>query len=220
MFPLLKRIAFVASIPVLLAIGGWAQWSIFMTNPAPVDGPVAEAPRVEVARSGEQPIAAEPRIRPAPSSERPAAIGTAERVQPPAAPDELDTEFAQGSAAAPPEARIEPAPAPALMSEDTRQAALPATKENQSAREQEQERESRRAQEEAAEARKAAAAKREKADKADQAKQQGGGRPPFAYRDRPPFLDRDGISPREVRAMIRSRLEDMPARFGRPPWAR
>jgi hypothetical protein len=240
MFPLLKRIAFVASIPVLLAIGGWAQWSIFMTDPAPVDGTAADIPRVEIARTGEEPIPAEPRTKPARSSDRPAAIDAAERAQPPAPGPEVDTDFAQGYAA-PPEARIEPVAAPALASvensanaaaaeqkpprdrtQDTkaRQAALPATQDNQSAAE--QEREIRRTQDEAAEARKAVAAKREKAE---QDKQQGSGRPSLASRDRS-FPGPDGISRRDVRALIselRSRMEDMPPRFGRlgrPPWAR
>jgi len=220
--PLLKRIVLVVSVPVLLAVGGWAQWSIFLNHPAPVDAPVAEAPRIDIgrieaeaARTSEPPVAAQPSSRPASTPERRPATGSSERGSTAAPADEPDMEFAQGQAT-PPEARVEPAPAPAPASTETRQAAVPATPEKQSAREQEKEREAKRAQEEA-EARKAAAAKREKADRADQ----GGGRPSFSYRDRPSFPSRDAISPREVRAFIRDHLEDLPARFRRPPpWAR
>ena len=227
--PLLKRIAFVVSILVLLAVGGWAQWSIFLNHPAPVDTPVAEEPRVDVgriqaeaARTSEPTVAAEPSVRPAPTPERRPVTGAAERGSSTGPSDGPDMDFAQGQPT-PPEARVEPGPAPAPASAETRQTVVPATPEKQSAREQEQEREAKRAQEEA-EARKAAAAKREKADKSDKSDKsdQRSGRPSFSYRDRPSFPDRDAIpSRREVRAFIREHLEDLPARFRRPPpWAR
>jgi len=220
MSPLLKRIALVVLLPVLLAIGGWAQWSFFLNNRAPVETPVAEAPPVDVARITEAATAADPSNRPAPIREGRTAAGTTERPTSSAPPDELDTDPAQ-SQAPPPEARPEPTPAPAPA--ETREAPAPAAQEKQRA--QEQEREAKRAQEEA-ETRKAAAAKREKAEKVERAEKpdrhdQGGGRSAFSYRERPSFPSRDAISPREVRAFIREHLDDLPARFRRPPpWAR
>src|SRR5262249_11513759 len=129
---LLKRIAFFVFILVLLVVGGWAQWSIFLNHPAPVDTPVAEEPRVDVgriqaeaARTSEQPVAAQPSVRPAPTPERRPASGTAERGSTTAPSDGPDMDFAQGQPT-PPEARVEPAPAAAPASAETSQAAAPA----------------------------------------------------------------------------------------------
>jgi hypothetical protein len=112
MFTTLKRLAFVVSVPAVLAIGGWAQWTTFTTDAATVGTSTAGGSRVDVVRNSEQPNAsATPsRIKPAPSPDRLAGDGTAAGAQPPIPAARANTEFAQANAALDP--RIKPAPSP------------------------------------------------------------------------------------------------------------
>jgi len=193
MFTTLKRLAFVLSVPTVLAIGGWVQWTTFTTDAATVGTSTAGGSRADVVRNSEQPnaSAADSRIKPAPSPDRVAGDGTAAGAQPPVPAVRANTEFAQANAS-PPDPPIEPAPAAERESGEKaerveqlppssatsrsstketkeRRASLPGeTQEYRPTREQERERESRRSQNEAADPRKAIVAKRQKSDQARQ----------------------------------------------------
>jgi hypothetical protein len=112
MFTTLKRLAFVLSVPAVLAIGGWVQWTTFTTDAATVGTSTDGGSRADVVRNSEQPnaSAADSRIKPAPSPDRPAGDGTAAGAQPPVRAVRANTEFAQANAS-PPDPSIEPAPA-------------------------------------------------------------------------------------------------------------
>jgi hypothetical protein len=235
MFTALKRLAFAVSVPAVLAIGGWAQWTTFTTDAATVWTSTAGGSRVDVVGNSEQPnaSAADSRIKPAPSPDRRAGDGTTGQAEPSAPAAKADTEFVQANAS-PPDPPIEPAPAaergvgekaelveqqpPSASTNRTstketkeRRASLPReTQEYRPTREQERERESRRSQNEVADPRKAIVAKRQKAD---QARQQWLPGP-------------NGIGPGEVQAIItelrKSRsVADLAARLdalGRGAW--
>jgi hypothetical protein len=248
MFTTFKRLAFAVSVPAVLALGGWAQWTTLTTDVATAGISTAAVARVDIVRETEQlnAGAADPRINPAPSPDRTAGDGTTGQAEPPAPVVKANTEFAQANAA-PPEPSIEPAAAAergagekaelagqqppnsstnrsSTMETKERQALPRETQEDGSRREQEQEGEFRRSKSDSANARKAVVAKRQKAK---QARQQWNGPSALALRDHPMRLrGPDGIGPREVRALItelrKSRsVEDLAARLdvlGRAAW--
>jgi hypothetical protein len=69
-----KRLAFAFSVPAVLAVGGWAQWTT-LTADATVAASTADASRVDVLRERPDTTAADPRIEAAPVLDRTAGGG-------------------------------------------------------------------------------------------------------------------------------------------------
>lgn len=116
-----KRLAFALSVPAVLAVGGWAQWTTLTADDATVAVSAADASRVDALREQPDTSAADPRIKTAAVLDRTAGGGA----QPSAPAVKANTERAQTKIVT---YRIKPAPIPDRTAEDGAQPPVPAVK--------------------------------------------------------------------------------------------
>jgi hypothetical protein len=116
-----KRLAFALSVPAVLAVSGWAQWTTLTANDATVAVSTADASQVDVLRERPDTSAAVAGITPAPVVDRTAGGGA----QPSAPAVKANTERVQKKIVT---YRIKPAPLPDRTAGDGAQPPAPAAK--------------------------------------------------------------------------------------------